>query len=135
MKKLLFLLAITAICTSSIQAQSVLDKAKQVAQVLPIKDVGATSNGILSLLKTKLALSDSQSPKIGSLLTDFLQSKSGILNLASSKPAEYKSKFSAIQDKLMKGIKAVTTVAQYSKLLGLKPKAPSSSNLLSHLFF
>ena len=139
MKNILFVLIILfASTTLSTNAQGVTDKAKQAStglNILPISDIGGTANGILGLLKPKLALSDAQSPKVTGLLTDFLKSKSGILGLAQSNPADYKSKFEGIQDKLFGGFKTIVSGAQYTKLLGLKPKASDTGNLLNHLFF
>jgi hypothetical protein len=88
----------------------------------------------MSILKTKLALSDPQGPKITELLTEFLKSKTGILSLAKSNPADYLSKFGGIQNKFFEGLKASLSAAQYTKFLGLKPKASDSENLLNHLF-
>jgi len=136
MKKILLLtsILIVEVC-SGLYAQSGLDKTKQKPiDVLPINDVAQTTSGLMGILKTKLALSDAQSPKITELLTDFLQSKSGILSLAKTNPADYLSKFGAIQNKLFGGLKTTLSAAQHTKFLGLKPKASDSDNLLNHLF-
>ena len=52
------------------------DRGRQPAEVkvLPINDVEETSIGISGMLKTKLALSDVQGPKVAELLTEFLKS-------------------------------------------------------------
>ena len=136
MKKILLLTTILiAICSSGLHAQKGLDKANQKPiDVLPITDVAETTSGLMGILKTKLALSDAQSPKITGLLTDFLKSKSGILSLAKTNPADYLSKFGGIQNKLLGGLKTALSAAQYTKFLGLKPKASDTDNLLSHLF-
>ncbi len=124
-----------AISGSGLYAQSVLDKAKQTPlDVLPITDVAGTATDLMGILKPKLALSDAQGPKITGLLTDFLKSKSGILSLAKSNPADYLSKFGGIQNKLFSGLKTALSAAQYTKFLGLKPKASDVGNLLGHLF-
>lgn len=138
MKKLLIAVTLISFLALPAFSQSVLDQAKtagQVLEVLPISDVSGTANKLLGLLKPKLALSDPQGPKVTGLLTDFLTAKSGILSLAKSNPTEYTSKFTGIKDKLFNGLKTVLSAAQYTKLLGLKPKTSSASNLLSHLFF
>ncbi len=136
MKKILvFITILIAVGGSSIYAQTVIDKAKQTPiDVLPITDVAKTTNDLMGILKPKLALSDAQSPKISGLLTDFLKSKSGILSLAKSNPADYLSKFGGIQNKLFGGLKTALSGAQYTKFLGLKPKASDAANLLGHLF-
>ena len=133
MKKMLLLTSILIVITSSGLLAQKPDKQTPI-EVLPIKDISETTNGLMGILKTKLALSDPQSPKITGLLTDFLKSKSGIISLASSNPAEYLSKFGGIQSKLFDGLKTALSGAQYTKFLGLKPKASDSENLLNHLF-
>lgn len=112
------------------------DRGKQPAsvKVLPINDVEETTMGITGLLRTKLALSDAQGPKVAELLTGFLKSKSGILSLAISNPTEYKSKFMGIQNKLFENLNPILSAAQYTKFLDLKPKASDTGNLLNHLF-
>ena len=136
MKKMLVLTFILiSIAGTGLYAQTALNKAKQTPiDVLPIHDIAGITNGLMGILKTKLALSDAQSPKITGLLTDFLKSKSGILSLAKSNPADYLSKFGRIQNKLFDGLKTALSGAQYTKFLGLKPKASDSENLLNHLF-
>ena len=136
MKKILVLTSILiTLVGSGLYSQSALNKAKQTPiDVLPISDVAASTNDLMSILKTKLALSDAQSPKITGLLTDFLKSKSGILSLAKTNPADYLSKFGGLQNKLFGGLKTALSAAQYTKFLGLKPKASDSENLLNHLF-
>lgn len=139
MKKILFALFIcSAALPITVNGQDVLDKAKQTGSplnVLPISDIGGTANGLLGLLKPKLALSDAQGPKLTGLLTEFLTSKSSILSLAKSNPTDYINKFGGIQGKLFSGLKTLLSAAQYTKFLGLKPKASDAGNLLSHLFF
>jgi len=133
MKKMLLLTSILIVITGSSLLAQKPDKQTPI-EVLPIKDVSETTNSLMGILKTKLALSDPQSPKITGLLTDFLKSKSGILSLANSNPAEYLSKFGGIQSKLFDGLKTALSGAQYTKFLGLKPKASDSENLLNHFF-
>lgn len=112
------------------------ERGKQPAavKVLLINDVEKTSMGISGLLKTKLALSDAQGPKVAELLKEFLKSKSGILSLAKSNPIDYKSKFMDIQNNLFESLKPILSAAQYTKFLDLKPKASDTGNLLNHLF-
>ncbi len=138
MKNILFILfAVNLLASVSANAQGPGDRGKQppaALKVLPIADVEETSNGLLGLLKTKLALSDAQGPKVAELLTEFLKTKSGILSLAKSNPAEYKSKFMGIQGNLFENLKPILSAAQYTKFLDLKPKASDNSNLLNHMF-
>jgi hypothetical protein len=136
MKRLFFLIAILSIGTiGHLNAQDVLKKAGQALSVLPIGNIGETANGILGVLKPKLGLNETQSPKVLDLVTNFLSAKSEIIPEAKSAPASYTSKFTGIKDKLFSGLKTVLTVAQFKSLLSSKPKTNSSANLLSHLFF
>ena len=133
MKKILFLFAVLFIMVGTgLHAQ--VTKPTAPIEVLPINDIASTVGSLMDILKPKLALSDAQSPKITGLLTDFLKSKSGILSLAKSKPADYLSKFSGIQNKLLGGLKTALSAAQYTKFLDLKPKASDEGNVLNHLF-
>ena len=139
MKKILFVLIILNTRTTlTTVAQGISDKTTQTPSglnILPISDIEGTAKGIMGLLRPKLALSDAQSPKVTGLVTDFLKSKSGILSLAQSNPADYKNKFSSIQDNLFTDLKKILSGAQNTKFLGLKPKASDAGNLLNHLFF
>ena len=135
MKKIFFLLFLSVGASLTLSAQSVLDKAGKVLDVLPIGDVGETANGILGVLKPKLGLNDTQGSKILPLLSTFLQSKSSIIPLAKSNPASYTTKLGPIKDKLFTGLKTALTVAQFKSLLSSKPAASDAGNLLSHLFF
>ncbi|HTE28228.1 hypothetical protein [Flavitalea sp.] len=109
--------------------------AGQVAGVLPIGDVGATANSILGVLKPKLSLNETQTPRVLEAVTGFLQSKSGILDLATSNPTGYATKFGGIKDKLFSTLKTALTANQFKNMLSLKPKSSSSGDVLSHLFF
>ena len=119
MKKILLLTSLLiTIAGSGLHAQTALNKTKQTPiDVLPISDVAGTTNGLMGILKTKLALSDDQSPKISGLLTDFLKSKTSILSLAKNNPADYLSKFGGIQSKLFDGLKTALSGAQYLSLI------------------
>src|SRR5687768_1037328 len=104
MKRIFFLLiSVITLSTISVNAQSLPETAKkagQVAGVLPIGDVAETATSILGVLKPKLSLDETQSPKVLDAVTGFLQSKSGIIDQATSNPAGYATKFGGIKDKL-----------------------------------
>jgi hypothetical protein len=137
-KAILLLLLCLGVVAMDVRAQAAGNRnrpALQQKNVLPVDDIPGTAAAITSLLKPKLAISDSQTPKITGIISDFLKSKSGIIPLAQSNPTEYNSKFSALQGRLFSALKPVFTAAQYSKFMGLKPKTSSTGNLLSHLFF
>ena len=139
MKRIIILsLLLGTLTTVTLQAQTVLEKAQKAGKaldVLPIGDVAQTATSILDVLKPKLSLTETQSPKVLGVVTDFLQAKSGIVSEAKTDPAGYTSKFSGIKEKLLSGLKTVVTAAQFKSLLGLKPKTSSAGNVLSHLFF
>jgi hypothetical protein len=97
--------------------------------------VANTATSIMSVLKSKLSLNESQSPKILESVTDFLKAKSGIVSLAKSDPAGYVSKFGEIKDRLISTFKTELTAQQFTKLLNLKPKTSTAGNVLSHLFY
>jgi len=133
MKNIVLFLFILIAGTESIHAQA--RPAPKPLDVLPITNIAETASGLLGILKTKLAMSDTQGPKMTSLLTEFLNSKSGIIPLARTNPADYTVKFAGIKEKFLNGLKSELTSAQYTKFLGLKPKASETDNLLHHLFF
>ena len=139
MKKIIMLsLLLGTLAGGTLQAQTVLEKAQKAGKaldILPIGDIGQTANSILGVLKPKLSLTETQSPKVLGLVTDFLQSKSAIIPEAKSDPAGYTSKFGGLKEKLLSGLKTAVTASQFKSLLGLKPKTSSAGNVLSHLFF
>ena len=121
-----------------LQAQTVLETAKEagkIADILPIGDVATTANSILNTLKPKLSLTETQSPKVLEAVTDFLKGKSAIVDTAKANPAAYVSKFGELKDRLQSTLKTVLTAAQFKNMLALKPKTSTSSNVLSHLFY
>lgn len=136
MKRLLLMLSLLSIAfVKQADSQDVLNKATQALSVLPIGNVGETATGILGVLKPKLGLNETQSPKVLDLVSTFLTSKSEIIPLAKSNAAGYTSKFTGIKEKLFSGLKTALTVAQYKNLLSSKPAKNDAGNLLSHLFF
>ncbi|MBC7851418.1 MAG: hypothetical protein H7Y31_16870 [Chitinophagaceae bacterium] len=110
-------------------------KPPQEVKVLPIHDVSSIVTGIVSVLKSKLALSDSQGPQVSNVITDFINKKVAILPLAKTDPAGYRNKFGILHEAMTTEFNTFLSGAQYSKLLGLKPRLPKNDDLLSHLFF
>jgi hypothetical protein len=139
MKKIfLLMIGIVTLSTISVKAQTLPETAKkagQVAGVLPIGDVAQVASSILGVLKPKLSLTEAQTPQVTEAVTGFLQSKAGILDQATSNPAGYTTKFGGIKDKLFSTLKTALTAGQFKNMLSLKPKASSSGDVLSHLFF
>jgi hypothetical protein len=100
-----------------------------------ISNIGGAKDAIMAKLVPSLALTPVEKPKVATDVTGFLKDKAAILPLLNTDPTAYASKFSALQGGLFGKLKTVLTVAQYAKLLGLKPQAPSATNVLSSLFF
>ncbi|NLU90940.1 hypothetical protein [Chitinophaga sp. Ak27] len=130
-------LALSCVCflgVSGVKAQSILDKAKQATgavQSPALPDAGS----ILSQLTPALGLTNTQQPKVQSLLTTFLKKKAAILPLQQTNPSAYTSKFGGLKSGLFSKLKTLLTISQYTKLLGLKPKTNDVTNVLSQLFF
>lgn len=139
MKKFIVLLVVLGSFSSpALYSQTVLESAKKtgnIANVLPIGDVGETAGSIVGVLKQKLNLTGTQSPKVLEAVSNFLTAKKGIVDSAKTSPAGYVSQFGEIKDRLMSTLKTALTVSQFKNMLGLKPKTSSASNVLSHLFF
>ncbi|WP_143310525.1 hypothetical protein [Chitinophaga vietnamensis] len=137
MKKV-FLLAAVTVCftTMSVKAQSILDQAKKAAtSESPLGNSGGIASSILGQLTPALSLTQTQQPKVLNLVSSFLTKKASILPLQQSNPAAYTSKFGGLQKGLFGKLQTLLTVAQYTKFLGLKPKANDAANVLSQLFF
>ena len=100
-----------------------------------LSNVTQAKTGIMSKLTSALALTQAQKPTVTSAIGSFLQQKAAIMPTVSTAPATYSSKFSALQSGLFTKLKTALTAAQFSSLLGLKPAAPSATNVLSSLFF
>jgi hypothetical protein len=139
MKKVIVLLVLLgSFASPALYSQSVLESAKKagkVSDILPISNVAQTASGIVAVLKQKLSLNETQSPKVLEAVNTFLTAKSGIIDSAKTNPAGYLSQFGEIKDRLMSTLKTALTATQFKTLLALKPKNSSSSNVLSHLFY
>lgn len=139
-KSILFFVLLTFITVSS-QAQSILDKVKKTANTTSAVastagiDVKAVANNLVSKLTTSLALKPIQKPQVLTTVTSFLQQKSSIINLATTDKAQYVSKLAGLTTGLNTKMKGILTSAQYTKFLDLKPAQPSSTNVLSQLFY
>jgi hypothetical protein len=139
MKRIFMLMiGIVTLSTISVKAQTIPESAKkagQAAGVLPIGDIAETATSILGVLKPKLSLTETQTPQVLEAVTGFLQSKSGIIDQATSNPAGYATKFGGIKDKLFSTLKTALTASQFKNMLSLKPKTSAAGDVLSHLFF
>ena len=137
MKKIILTL-VAAIAVNTVSAQSLLDKAKSSAQTTQqsaTNMLGASAKDIMAKLGPSLALTAIQKPKVLEAVSSFATQKAQILPLLNTDKAAYASKLTGLQNNLFPKLKTILTVAQYSKFLGLKPKAPSATDALSALFF
>jgi len=145
MKKIIAVLLITAFYSVS-QAQITVPKItpnvgetsalKDFVKPPVIGDIGGTSSGIVDLLTSKLALPDTQKPKLMDAISSFLTDKKKITNLADTNPADYLAKFNPLQKGLFGKMKGIMGAAAFTKMLGLKPTGSNiAGNALSNLFF
>ena len=98
-------------------------------------DVSGISSQILGTLKPKLNLTPEQVPQVTSIVTELLNKKKNALPMMASNKAGYNSVMSGIQSAFPSKMKTVLKAQQYATLLGLMPKSPSSTNILSKLLF
>ena len=98
-------------------------------------DVSGISSQILGTLKPKLNLTPEQVPQVTSIVTELLNKKKNALPMMASNKAGYNSVMSGIQSAFPSKMKTVLKAQQYATLLGLIPKSPSSTNILSKLLF
>ncbi|WP_026904339.1 hypothetical protein [Pedobacter glucosidilyticus] len=137
MKKIIFTL-LTTLVVHAVSAQSLLNKVKSTAESTQNSTNGilaASAKDIMAKLGPTLALSAIQKPKVLEAVSSFATQKAQILPLLNTDKAAYASKLTGLQNTLFPKLKSILTVAQYSKFLGLKPKAPSATDALSALFF
>ena len=131
MKKYLLIFSFVFVAATTVEAQT--PQVKLPAATTGF-DVKSLTSGIMGKL-APLALTAAQNTKVTSAVTDFLTKKSGILGLATSKPAEYATKFAGLNSGLLSSMKGILTASQYTKFLGLKPKTNDATNVLSQLFY
>ena len=98
-------------------------------------DVSGISSQILGTLKPKLNLTPEQVPQVTSIVTELLNKKKNALPKMASNKAGYNSVMSGIQSAFPSKMKTVLKAQQYATLLGLMPKTPSATNILSKLLF
>lgn len=138
MKKLF--LAAALFCTSGVLSAQVklpaaADAVKGFVKPPAIGDLAGTSSGIVKELTGKLGLAATQQPALTDAVSSFLKSKSGIISLADSKPADYLSKFNPLQSGLFAKLKTIMGAAKFASFLKLKPTGNGAGNILSNLFF
>lgn len=144
--KLLLTALMLSIITGTAFSQSLLNRVQSAAASqgittpsaasLPsISNITSAKDAIMSKLTPALALTTAQKPAVSTDVTDFLKQKATILPLLSTNKTAYASKLSTIQGSLSDKLKTTLTPAQYTKFVALKPQAPSTTNVLSSLFF
>lgn len=141
MKKIFLILTITIGFVFGANAQistgSLQNAAKKATTVAAASgfDVKSLTSGIMSKLNTKLKLTDAQKTKVLTVVTNFLQDKSGIIALAKTNKNQYIAKAATLTESLSKKLKPILTAAQYTQFLGLKPATNDPANVLSQLFY
>jgi len=145
MKKIIAVLLLTAFYSVSLAQITVpkitasgssASELKDFVKPPAIGDIGATTSGIVDMLTSKLALPDTQKPKLMDAVGSFLTDKKKITNLADTNPTDYLAKFNPLQKGLFGRMKGIMGVAAFTKMLGLKPSGSNiAGNALSNLFF
>jgi hypothetical protein len=141
--KVLLAALILSFTSSFAFSQGILSKVKSAAasksistSSLPsLNNIGGVKDAIMSKLGPTLGLTPAQKPAVSTDVTDYLKSKANIIPLANTDKTAYASKSSSLISGLSGKLKTALTAAQYAKFLGLKPAAPSATNVLSSLFF
>ncbi len=141
--KIIFTIAVLLMSASLSFSQGLLSKIQSAASSqnvslssLPsLANIGSATTGIMGKLTPALSLTAAEKPKVTDIISGFLKDKASILPLANTDQAAYASKSSGLLTGLLSKLKTVLTAVQFSKLLGLKPAAPSATNVLSSLFF
>jgi len=134
MKAILLLLCIAFSAVNVLYSQSVVDQAKSAAGSAGF-DVKSLTDGILGILKPKLALTDAQAPKVTSAVSTFLDAKSKILPLLTTNKTAYNQKQTSLFSKLKTALATTLLKNQLNKFMGLKPATNDATNVLSNLFY
>ncbi|MEO5996436.1 MAG: hypothetical protein ABIN89_06895 [Chitinophagaceae bacterium] len=137
MKKIIVAFILFTAITTLTNAQDVLEKAKSGAASAAGSslDVKSVATSIMGALGPSLGLTDAEKTPVLTEVTSLLTKKKDILPLQMSDNAAYVSKFSALSSGFLGKMKGILTAAKYAKLLGLKPKTATATNVLSQLFF
>ncbi|PUZ29192.1 hypothetical protein DCC81_06940 [Chitinophaga parva] len=101
----------------------------------PLQDVSGITASIVSKLTTNLGLTDTQKPRITTLVSNFLTQKAEIAPLQESNPNGYTKKLESMQHGLFNRFKTSLNADQYTKFLALKPPTNDITNVLCKLFY
>jgi hypothetical protein len=135
MKKTLFAIAIFLFAkTSFAQTDDILNKAGSAASSAG-SNVNSLTKGIMGKLGPALTLTKTQSPKVTSAVSSYLNGKSKIMSLMSANKDQYAQKQSGLFSTLKTKLTGVLLKDQMNKFLGMKPATNDAGNVLSQLFY
>ena len=138
MKKIIVILIVLAGITISkssyAQVGDLLNKAKTVATAKGF-DVSSLASSIMGKLNPGLNLTAAQKPAVTDAVTNYLTSKSQIINLQQSDAAAYKQKQGSLFATLKSKLAGILLKNQLQKFLGMKPKTNNPLDAVSQLFF
>lgn len=98
-------------------------------------DVNGLTSQIVNSLQPKLKLTNDQVPQVTNTITGLLNKKKKAIPLITTDKAGYSSIMTGIQSAFPSKMKTILKPEQYSSLLSLIPKKPSSTNILSKMLF
>ncbi|MFB6455190.1 hypothetical protein ACE38W_07975 [Chitinophaga sp. Hz27] len=101
----------------------------------PTMNIEGTASSIISKLDKSLQLSETQKPKLLTIVTNYLQQKSNIQSLKVTNEKAYKSKINSMQNGLNNRLKPLLSDIQYTAFQDLKPTAPDATNVLTQLYY
>ncbi len=120
--------------SSHAQVGDLLNKAKSVATAQGF-DVSSLASSIMGKLSPGLKLTAAQKPGVTDAVTNYLTSKSQIINLQQSAPASYTQKQSSLFATLKSKLAGILLKSQLQKFMGMKPKTNNPLDSISQLFF
>lgn len=98
-------------------------------------DVNGISAQIMNTLKPQLKLTPDQIAPVTGVVTGLLNKKKDALPLMATNKAGYAAAMSGVQGAFPSKMKTILKAEQYSSLLNIIPKKPSSTNILSKMLF
>lgn len=134
MKKVITVFASLICFAVTVNAQSILNKAKTMAATTSF-DANSLAQLVTSQLTSKLGLTTKQVPKVTNALNTFMQAKAQIMPLLKSDKGQYTTKQAAIFDNLKTSLGTTLVKNQMNKFLSLKPATNDPTNVLSNLFY
>lgn len=121
MKKTILTLVIAVGATTAFAQTSLTSKLSQATKTATTaSNYASQASTISAALNSALSLTNTQKPKVATIVTDYLKSKSNISSLATTNASAYTSKLSGLNSGMLSRMKSALTAVQYAKLLGLK---------------